>query len=139
MPDRLEQLAKLQETLPGGWLARFEGFSRRYYARDEHDTIRVYSEPGAGPEPCLARLEELGLLPTSTGPELPPPYTTARSALDLADLDLEVGGGVISISHASGAPYPYSGRPCDQCGSLRTRQTGTCLTCEECLETSGCS
>ncbi len=33
----------------------------------------------------------------------------------------------------------YSGDPCAYCGSMSTRHNGTCLVCEGCGETSGCS
>lgn len=32
----------------------------------------------------------------------------------------------------------YDQQPCDRCGSLTLRRTGTCLTCETCASTSGC-
>ena len=33
----------------------------------------------------------------------------------------------------------YSGEPCTFCQSMKTRRNGTCLICEDCQETSGCS
>lgn len=33
----------------------------------------------------------------------------------------------------------YSGTPCTTCGSLHTRYSGTCLVCDNCGSTSGCS
>lgn len=33
----------------------------------------------------------------------------------------------------------YTGDSCDQCGSVRMRRNGTCLLCEDCGATTGCS
>jgi hypothetical protein len=37
------------------------------------------------------------------------------------------------------APGSPSGDFCDRCGSARVRRCGTCLVCENCGTTSGCS
>lgn len=33
----------------------------------------------------------------------------------------------------------YAGDPCDQCGALTLRRNGSCLLCDSCGATSGCS
>lgn len=33
----------------------------------------------------------------------------------------------------------YTGSICNVCGSVRMRNTGHCMTCEECGSTTGCS
>lgn len=33
----------------------------------------------------------------------------------------------------------YSGEQCENCGSMRVRQNGTCMVCEDCGMTTGCS
>jgi ribonucleoside-diphosphate reductase alpha chain len=33
----------------------------------------------------------------------------------------------------------YTGDGCSSCGSMRVRRNGTCVVCEDCGTTSGCS
>jgi hypothetical protein len=33
----------------------------------------------------------------------------------------------------------YCGEPCGTCGGVRTRRNGTCLVCDDCGSTTGCS
>jgi hypothetical protein len=52
-----------------------------------------------------------------------------RAVFEEMDPDIK---GELSVS------VEYTGNCCDTCGSTRMRQTGTCMTCQECGTTSGC-
>lgn len=45
---------------------------------------------------------------------------------------------VVPVTTATRTRGP-SGEACPYCGSIHTQRSGTCLTCRECLRTTGCS
>ena len=50
---------------------------------------------------------------------------------------------VKAIQERTGGTLPlaqpgYTGIPCDSCGGVNTRRTGTCLTCDDCHSSGGC-
>ncbi len=47
------------------------------------------------------------------------------------------GEAVQAIDHAKRAGY--TGESCSSCGSIRVRRNGTCVVCDDCGTTSGCS
>ena len=44
-----------------------------------------------------------------------------------------------AISLGNGKRAGYAGESCTSCGSIRVRRNGTCVVCEDCGTTSGCS
>jgi hypothetical protein len=72
--------------------------------------------------------------------EEPSPRAAVRSHVltqlsDPTGLGPATGPSAIEEARAKG----YSGNPCTTCGSLDTRYDGTCLVCDNCGTTSGCS
>lgn len=58
---------------------------------------------------------------------VPPPSSRKEPSRDVSD--------VRSWSVASG----YTGDACTRCGSFTLRRKGTCLSCDSCAHSSGCS
>ncbi len=45
----------------------------------------------------------------------------------------------VQVSSQDAKTFGYTGEQCQYCGSMRVRRNGSCLVCEECGGTSGCS
>ncbi|MEO6096068.1 MAG: adenosylcobalamin-dependent ribonucleoside-diphosphate reductase [Fibrobacteria bacterium] len=50
-----------------------------------------------------------------------------------------VRGGEGSLAKDQARKAGYTGESCSSCGSVRVRRNGTCVVCEDCGTTSGCS
>ena len=74
------------------------------------------------------------------------------ASADLAPLAVETAGAAISTAHTVGAAGAavmsraaearmkgYEGDPCGECGNFTLVRNGTCLKCDSCGSTSGCS
>ncbi len=61
----------------------------------------------------------------------PPSPAKRKGFLPPANLDLPMPSGAVTPQ--------FSGDICHECGSPAMVRTGTCMTCQECGETSGCS
>jgi len=42
-------------------------------------------------------------------------------------------------NHANAISLGYTGEQCSNCSSIRVKRNGSCLLCEDCGTTSGCS
>jgi hypothetical protein len=42
-------------------------------------------------------------------------------------------------ARGAGREQGYEGDPCPVCGAMRLRRNGSCLICDECYSTTGCS
>lgn len=64
-----------------------------------------------------------------------------RAALEEADITLRQGARIIERRDAERArPAPQlSGDACMNCGNFSLVRSGTCMTCQACGETTGCS
>jgi ribonucleoside-diphosphate reductase alpha chain len=47
--------------------------------------------------------------------------------------------GILKSQAAQARVQGYTGEQCENCGSVRVKQNGTCKVCEDCGMTTGCS
>lgn len=82
-------------------------------------------------------------------PENPRLHDTLASVRELTEwgalLDAPAAAtGQFRALHSEMAPVGegrdsgYTGDPCDLCGSMKVRRSGTCLLCDNCGTTTGC-
>ncbi len=107
-----------------------------------------------GPEPEYVA-EELGdvhyVSPTALGPKAAPPSTPAistrvpepvgviASAPSQPAAGMVVKGQIVAAKAREAIAKGYSGDACTQCGQFTLVRNGTCLKCDSCGTTSGCS
>jgi ribonucleoside-diphosphate reductase alpha chain len=107
-----------------------------------------------GPEPEYVA-EELGdvhyVSPTALGPKAAPPNTPAiasrvpepvgaiASAPSQPAAGMVVRGQIVAAKAREAIAKGYSGDACTQCGQFTLVRNGTCLKCDSCGATSGCS
>lgn len=88
-----------------------------------------------GPELLVAGYADpviLGGAETSVG-------LTVPAAVGIVAAKAITGNGHAAAGKAQSKGKGYSGDACDQCGSFKMRRNGTCLLCDDCGATSGCS
>jgi ribonucleoside-diphosphate reductase alpha chain len=107
-----------------------------------------------GPEPEYIA-EEIGdvhyISPTALGPKAgtsPPPVVATRvpepvgavaTAPSPAAAGIAVKGQIVAAKSREAIAKGYSGDACTQCGQFTLVRNGTCLKCDSCGTTSGCS
>lgn len=87
-----------------------------------------------------------GTLPAGQTGQPPASATSAHSAppvLDQAPRTLKpvgiTAGQAAQSASALGRKAGYTGQSCGSCSSMRVRRNGTCIVCDDCGTTSGCS
>lgn len=94
----------------------------------------------AAPE-TAPRLDSVKSLPASNG------NSTARSMISSVSVPVVVSSGSVRMDKAEGVRRKmqearlkgYEGDPCRECGQFTMVRNGTCLKCDTCGSTSGCS
>ncbi len=69
-------------------------------------------------------------------PSPPPPQRQVHASTD--DVSAPAAVPIVMSPPPTDEHSPYSGEACQDCGSMRVVQDGTCGTCQDCGSSTGC-
>ncbi len=88
----------------------------------------------------LGKTDFVHIKPTITAPTPTSPTSPVTSIPSSQYSSVPSGGsGALALGAAQAKSAGYTGESCSSCGSIRVKRNGTCIVCEDCGTTSGCS
>ena len=131
-PSREQTLTKVQEAHPG-WTVKKESTERWWSARSptfSEDGVQIWAPSPAGLIRRIAKFR---------GPMVLKVDSTAVQRIKEAAGNPSIMQGNPKMPRSFSQLQGYTGDPCGECQALTLRHNGTCLLCDSCGATSGCS
>ncbi len=117
----------------------FRSIGYDYLGRKDFIHVKAVDEIGPGDD--AAGQENGGEANGQADPEGSAAGITASSGQHMASASKAENepSGAVDTQIIQAKVQGYSGEQCENCGSMRVRQNGTCKVCEDCGMTTGCS
>ena len=93
------------------------------------DPVAVAAEPFDGRPALMARADS---------PEAPHLAGVPTASSQMGQ-DQTITGGPYRLKRGEAQEMGFTGDACGACGGMRMKRSGTCATCQDCFQTTGCS